>query len=423
MTSNNLPHLYRLKLNSLNGQLRDSGQLTSVADILNFVNCPVPAGEIVMVQDFAENRKAVYAEEIKSAHFGKNQISVHPMMAFYRKGDEVMRHCILAFSDDIDRDYHPVNSFTIAAIEMIRQRGTFNKLSIWSDGCASHLARAMGRTSKSKDSTPLSASGGYCHNYTYEDLQWALQAVKAGTAISAAARENNIPRITLHDYVLGKSSLGKQASRAPGIPADIEDQIVQKVVLAAETGFPITKMQLLSKVGRLVKRLNLRTQFKDGVPSNEYWRSLKKRYPQVTIQAPEACASKCLHMLNEVTVGRYFDDLGRLLDKLGLKKKPSQIWNCDETGLQFTHNPSLKIAKKGSRTLHARASNSKENVTVLACINALGSTMPPMCFVKGKTVKSVHGFATHDTPKDIAWTFQESAWMCDVLGLSPLTFY
>ncbi|GFR67285.1 tigger transposable element-derived protein 2 [Elysia marginata] len=121
-------------------------------------------------------------------------------------------------------------------------------------------------------------------------------------------------------------------------------------------------------------------------------------------------------MLNEVTVGRYFDDLGRLLDSLGLKEKPSQTWNCDETGLQFTHNPSCVIAKKGSKTLHARTPNSKENVTVLACMNASGSAMPPMCVVKGKTVKSVQGFATHDTPKDTAWTFQESAWMCDVLG-------
>ncbi|GFR59260.1 jerky protein [Elysia marginata] len=168
-------------------------------------------------------------------------------------------------------------------------------------------------------------------------------------------------------------------------------------------------MQLLSKVGHLVKRLNLRTQFKDGVPSNEYWRPLKKRYPQVTIRAPEACASNRLRMLNEVTVERYFGDLGRLLDLLGLKDKPSQIWNCDETGLQFTHNPSRVIAKKGSRTLHARTSNSKENVTVLACINASGSAMPPMCVVKGKTVKSVQGFAIHDAPKDTAWRFQESA--------------
>ncbi|GFR67286.1 tigger transposable element-derived protein [Elysia marginata] len=143
----------------------------------------------------------------------------------------------------------------------------------------SDLARAMGCTSKSKGSTPSSASVGYRRYYTDEDLRRALQAVKAGKAISTAARENNIPRITLHDYVHGKSSVGKRAGRAPGIPADIEDQIVQKVVFAAEAGFPITKMQLLSKVGCLVKRLNIQTQFKDDVPSNEYWRSLKKRYP------------------------------------------------------------------------------------------------------------------------------------------------
>ncbi|GFR73866.1 ATPase family AAA domain-containing protein 1 [Elysia marginata] len=224
-----------------------------------------------------------------------------------------LRQCILfCFTNSVSSDTNTFNfhlRFTSSTI-------SFFNLS---------LARAMGRTSNSKGSTPSSASVGYRCNYTDGDLQRALQAVKAGTAISAAAQENNIPRITLHVYVHGKSSVGKRAGRAPGIPANIEDQIIQKVVFAAEAGFPITKMQLLSKVGLLVKRLNLQTQFKDGVPSNEYWRSLKKRYPQVTIRAPEACASNCLRMLNEVAVGRYFDDLGRLLDSLGLKDKPSQI--------------------------------------------------------------------------------------------------
>ncbi|GFS26110.1 tigger transposable element-derived protein 1 [Elysia marginata] len=195
----------------------------------------------------------------------------------------------------------------------------------------------MGQTFKSKRSTPSSASGGYRRNYTNEDLQRALQVVESGAEISAATRANNMPRITLHDYVHDKSSVGKRAGRAPGIPAGMKDQIVQKVVFTAEVGFPIIKLQLLSKVGRLVKKLNLSTQFKDAVPSNKYWRCLKKRYPQVTIQAPEACSLIRLRMLNEVTVERYFGDLGRLLDSLGLKDKPSQIWNCDETGLQFTY--------------------------------------------------------------------------------------
>lgn len=43
------------------------------------------SGEVVMVQDFAENRKAVYAEEIKSAHFGEGQITVHPVSLFLPK--------------------------------------------------------------------------------------------------------------------------------------------------------------------------------------------------------------------------------------------------------------------------------------------------------------------------------------------------
>ena len=58
-----------------------------------------------MVQDFGENRKAAYAAEIKSAHFGKHQITVHPIVSFYRTGDEVVRESHIFQSDDIDHDH------------------------------------------------------------------------------------------------------------------------------------------------------------------------------------------------------------------------------------------------------------------------------------------------------------------------------
>uniref|UniRef100_A0A2C9LYS9 Uncharacterized protein n=1 Tax=Biomphalaria glabrata TaxID=6526 RepID=A0A2C9LYS9_BIOGL len=59
--------------------------------------------ELVMVKDFGENRKAAYAEEVKSAHFGKSQITVHPVVCFY----------------DICHDHHAVKSFTILALNLL----------------------------------------------------------------------------------------------------------------------------------------------------------------------------------------------------------------------------------------------------------------------------------------------------------------
>ena len=51
-------------------------------------------GEVLMVQDFAENRKSQYHAEAKSAFYGKKQISLHPTVVFYwdQEGQQV---CII----------------------------------------------------------------------------------------------------------------------------------------------------------------------------------------------------------------------------------------------------------------------------------------------------------------------------------------
>ncbi|KAK3104138.1 hypothetical protein FSP39_024691 [Pinctada imbricata] len=119
-------------------------------------------------------------------------------------------------------------------------------------------------------------------------------------------------------------------------------------------------------------------------------------------------------MMNKVIVSRYFSDLASIITENGLT--PDVIWNCDETGKQFEHRPTSIIARKGTRSLPGRTGNSRENITILASVNACGTKIPPMCVVKGKTMKSVQSSSTLDAPQGTMWTYQERAWMCDILG-------
>ena len=103
--------------------------------ILSFLS---PTDEVIMIQDFGENRKAAYSAEIKSAHFGKNQITVHPVVIYYRQASTVIRELHMFLSDDIKHDHHAVNQFTRLSIQMLLAKGINIKLlTLWSDGCAS----------------------------------------------------------------------------------------------------------------------------------------------------------------------------------------------------------------------------------------------------------------------------------------------
>lgn len=91
-----------------------------------------------MVQDFAENRKASYSGEVKSAHFGKQQVTLHPTVCFYRNGDgQLVRHVVMLFSNDIGHDYHAVHTFTEKTLNVIREDENIQEVIIWSDGAAS----------------------------------------------------------------------------------------------------------------------------------------------------------------------------------------------------------------------------------------------------------------------------------------------
>ena len=88
----------------------------------------------------------------------------------------------------------------------------------------------------------------------------------------------------------------------------------------------------------------------------------------------------------------------------------------DETGLCLEHTPQKVVARSGTRFDPGRVSSSRDNITVVACVNAAGGRMPSVCIVKGKTSKSLLSYGTDEGPDDAIWTYQSNAYMEDVLG-------
>ena len=105
----------------------------------------------------------------------------------------------------------------------------------------------------------------YKQNYTDEDLRKALEAIKNGMTEKKAPKTLKIPRTTLIDHASERNELRKKAGKPSSIPKAVEEEIVRKVLNAAEEGFPCTKMILLSKVGRFARSAGLPTPFTKGM--------------------------------------------------------------------------------------------------------------------------------------------------------------
>ena len=84
--------------------------------------------------------------------------------------------------------------------------------------------------------------------------------------------------------------------------------------------------------------------------------------------------------VNKETMDQYFSLLYDTLSTHDLLEKPSQIYNVDESGIPLKPRPSNVVSVKGRKTkkVQYRSSGCKWQITIVACANAAGQTIPPM---------------------------------------------
>ena len=72
----------------------------------------------------------------------------------------------------------------------------------------------------------------------------------------------------------------------------------------------------------------------------------------------------------------------------GVLHKAPQIYNCNETGMSLGATNRKVVASIGSNP-SCITSNSKQQITVLACVSAAGVTLPPFVIFQRKTINHI----------------------------------
>ena len=267
-------------------------------------------------------------------------------------------------------------------------------------------------------STEMSVNKRSYRRYSEEDLKEALNAVRSGTMSQRqAAKHFNVGQATISDHIRGRVSEGSKPGRKPVLPIEVENKIVEKTLSAAQCGFGFSRQLLAAKVCNVTKKLKIKTPFRNGIPGYDWWKGFKDRHPEVSLRTPEAQTDSRSKLLNPQIVNSYFQDLGNIIAENDLSNRPKCIWNMDETSCCMEHKPVPVVARKGSRSIPGRASHSRETFSVLVCVNADGSHIPPMIIARGKTERCLHGLGTALGPANARYTYQERAWMNDELGV------
>lgn len=96
----------------------------------------------VLVADFAENYRTFYQDEIQAAHWQYQQITVHPIVAYYKcqekecKDTSLVTESIVCISDDLTHDASAVNKFFQTAFEHLQKSVKIKHAVQFTDGCS-----------------------------------------------------------------------------------------------------------------------------------------------------------------------------------------------------------------------------------------------------------------------------------------------
>ncbi len=221
-------------------------------------------------------------------------------------------------------------------------------------------------------------------SWTEDSLKRAYTAVKENRmSIRKASVVYNVPRSTLADRVSGRAKFGCHSGPSRYLSDQEEKELAGFLAGAARMGYARSKREVLGMVEKIVHLKGIEAEV-----SNGWWESFQKRHPLLTLRSAEKLSYARLVATDPYVIKNYFDLLRVTLDEYNLFDSPSQLFNCDESGMPLDHTPPAVIAIKGQKHPRVATAGNKKQISVLVCCNAAGNFIPPLVIFRRKALNN-----------------------------------
>ena len=219
----------------------------------------------------------------------------------------------------------------------------------------------------------------------------ALDAVAKGKmGVNRAALEFNVPRTTLKDRVAGRVAHGSNMGPKPYLTYEEEQELVEFLMNCSKMGYGKTRQDVMKLVESYIIKKGITLEDNRGSKlSNGWWVRFLQRWPKLSLRKGDSFAVVREEASSYDVFKSYFDLLEDVMMEHGLKGRPSQIYNCDESGMPLQHKVPKVISAKGCKKVRQVSSGNKTQITILGCASATGQVIPPMVIFTGKYFNSL----------------------------------
>ena len=226
--------------------------------------------------------------------------------------------------------------------------------------------------------------------YTEEDMAKAVEAVNNGElSRKRASSRYCIPRATLVGRLTGwkNRAPAKQSKpgRVPDLTPAIEEDLAENLKILNKWGFGLSRKEIINLVGTFVKENNIVTRFKDGVPGKDWFIGFCKRH-NLSCKKPIKRQSIRTERTNPEILREFFQLYENTLNDLNLRNSPEKIFNIDETSLCSDPSNTKVVSERNKPVFRHTHGTGRTNTSILFCIAADGSKLPPFILYKAKNL-------------------------------------
>lgn len=229
-------------------------------------------------------------------------------------------------------------------------------------------------------------------SYSIETLKEAVKKVKnKELSQRAAAEKYGIPKSVIQLRTSGKVSADQQGPGRPKVLTNEEEEHIVECILArAQAGYPCDRMELLDLVGEYVRANNIKNNFKEGRPGEDWYLGFMKRNSSLSLKKAELLQAQRKKNTAPDIVYDFYEKLEKVYKDKDLDdtSKACFIFNTDESGFGTDPTRLKAIGKKGEPLSRVSGGSGRESKTVLACTSANGERLPPLIVFKGAAVQA-----------------------------------